>query len=72
MAVIDFPIPTTIGQEYTFEGKVWKWNGTGWALSDSEQDPVFNEWLSTDPLSVKQDNTGLSGTDLLNLIYAGL
>lgn len=28
---IDFPIPSTVGQTYTFGGRTWVWNGTGWA-----------------------------------------
>lgn len=28
---IDFPTPSTIGETYTFGGRTWVWNGTGWA-----------------------------------------
>lgn len=28
---IDFPTPVTIGETYTFGGRTWVWNGTGWA-----------------------------------------
>jgi len=29
---INFPTSPTLNQDYTFNGKVWRWNGTGWAL----------------------------------------
>lgn len=28
---IDFPTPSVIGETYTFGGRTWVWNGTGWA-----------------------------------------
>lgn len=27
---LDFPTSPTLGQTYTFNGKTWQWNGTGW------------------------------------------
>lgn len=28
---LDFPTPSVIGETYTFGGRTWVWNGTGWA-----------------------------------------
>lgn len=28
----DFPSSPTLNQTYTFSGRTWTWNGTGWAL----------------------------------------
>jgi hypothetical protein len=30
MAVINFPVPTYIGEPYTFNNKTWIWNGYAW------------------------------------------
>jgi hypothetical protein len=30
--MIDFPSSPTLDQEYSFSGRVWKYNGTGWSL----------------------------------------
>lgn len=32
MPAIDFPASPTLSQEYTFEGRTWLWNGTGWEV----------------------------------------
>lgn len=32
MSTLQFPPSPTVGQEYTFEGKTWRWTGTGWIL----------------------------------------
>jgi hypothetical protein len=32
MASIDFPIPSFIGETYTFNGSTWTWNGYAWVL----------------------------------------
>ena len=32
MPAIDFPVSPTLSQEYTFEGRTWLWNGTGWEV----------------------------------------
>ena len=32
MATFSFPTPPSLNQTYTFQGKTWKYNGTGWAL----------------------------------------
>ena len=32
MPNINFPLSPTLDQEYSFGGKTWKWNGTGWGL----------------------------------------
>jgi hypothetical protein len=33
MATINFPSNPVLNQEYTFNGKTWRWNGTGWVLT---------------------------------------
>jgi hypothetical protein len=35
MANINFPISPSIDDEYAFNGKTWKWNGTGWVIRSS-------------------------------------
>lgn len=32
MPAIDFPAAPAVNDEYTFEGRVWLWNGTGWEV----------------------------------------
>ena len=32
MPSIDFPIPSFIGETYTFNGSTWTWNGYAWVL----------------------------------------
>jgi hypothetical protein len=32
MALIDFPASPSLNDEYTFEGRTWLWNGTGWEV----------------------------------------
>jgi hypothetical protein len=32
MPSIDLPASPTLNQEYTFEGRTWLWNGTGWEV----------------------------------------
>jgi len=32
MALIDFPSSPSLNDEYTFEGRTWLWNGTGWEV----------------------------------------
>ncbi len=27
---IDFPTSPVTGQSYTFNGRTWQWNGSGW------------------------------------------
>jgi len=64
---LNFPSSPTLNQTYTFEGKTWKWNGTGWQL-------VLADSISWDNVSGKpaeftpsahnhgiSDVTGLSG-----------
>jgi len=31
---MNFPASPTDGQEYTFEGRTWAFNGVGWAIKD--------------------------------------
>lgn len=31
---IDFPASPTLNDEYTFEGRTWRWNGTGWEVKE--------------------------------------
>ena len=28
--IIDFPTSPTLGQTYTYNGRTWVWDGTGW------------------------------------------
>ena len=32
MPAIDFPTSPSLNDEYTFEGRTWLWNGTGWEV----------------------------------------
>jgi hypothetical protein len=32
MAAINFPIPSFVGETYTFNGTTWTWNGYAWVL----------------------------------------
>lgn len=32
---IDFPDTPTVGQEYTYAGKTYRWNGTYWQVTSS-------------------------------------
>lgn len=32
MPAIDFPASPSLNDEYTFEGRTWFWNGTGWGV----------------------------------------
>lgn len=32
MPAIDFPAAPAVNDEYTFEGRTWLWNGTGWEV----------------------------------------
>lgn len=52
----DFPTSPTLNQTYTFGGRTWKWNGTGWAL-------VTN---SIDSLTVTGDIT-MTGTGAIKV-----
>jgi hypothetical protein len=38
---IDFPISPTTGQVYTYQGKSWIWNGTGWDVATPSFLPPF-------------------------------
>lgn len=31
--IIDFPASPTTGDPYTFNGRTWTWNGSGWVRS---------------------------------------
>ena len=35
MTNINFPISPNVNDEYTFNGKTWMWNGTGWVILDT-------------------------------------
>jgi hypothetical protein len=35
MPAIDFPVPSFVGETYTFNGNTWTWNGYAWILSSS-------------------------------------
>lgn len=32
MPAIDFPASPSVNDEYSFEGRTWLWNGTGWEV----------------------------------------
>jgi hypothetical protein len=32
MPIIDFPTSPTLNEEYSFEGRIWIWNGSGWQI----------------------------------------
>jgi len=34
MPAIDFPASPSINDEYSFEGRTWRWNGTGWEVKE--------------------------------------
>jgi hypothetical protein len=35
MPTIDFPSTPSVNDEYTFEGRTWLWNGSGWELKSN-------------------------------------
>ena len=37
---IDFPNSPTVGQEYTFGGKVYRWSGTYWQVTNTAPEAV--------------------------------
>lgn len=39
MATLDFPSNPTVGQEFTFGGKTWMWNGIAWAIKRTSPTP---------------------------------
>jgi hypothetical protein len=41
---IDFPASPTLNQEYTFEGRTWLWNNSGWEIKSNS-----NQSILTDP-----------------------
>ena len=34
MPAIDFPAAPAVNDEYSFEGRTWRWNGTGWEVKE--------------------------------------
>jgi hypothetical protein len=33
---IDFPVSPALNQEYTFDGRTWLWNGSGWEVKANQ------------------------------------
>lgn len=44
---IDFPTSPAVDQTYTYSGKVWKWNGSGWALQSNSISTVLYSITTT-------------------------
>lgn len=40
MPAIDFPASPSVNDEYSFEGRTWLWNGTGWEVKSYPQAPI--------------------------------
>lgn len=39
MALINFPTSPSLNDEYTFEGRTWLWNGSGWEIKSYVAEP---------------------------------
>jgi len=39
MALINFPTSPSLNEEYTFEGRTWLWNGSGWEIKSFVAEP---------------------------------
>lgn len=48
----DFPTGPTTGQTYTFSGRTWRWNGTGWEQVANSLTAGFIEHSNTITASV--------------------
>ena len=38
--MINFPLSPTLNESYTYNGRTWIWNGTGWELQSGTIGPV--------------------------------
>jgi hypothetical protein len=47
MALINFPSSPSLNDEYSFEGRTWVWNGSGWEMRSLAQ-PVLPPIAETD------------------------
>ena len=61
--MILFPNSPTINQEFSASGKVWVWNGSGWALKATE-----GTWISSETLWEEDSGIDSFGEDKLNNI----
>jgi hypothetical protein len=73
--MIKFPLNPSINQTFSSGLKTWMWNGFGWILIDNilETDPIFTQWLLSDPLSSFLKITGgtINGSLNVNGIITG-
>ena len=71
MAALDFPMPTTIGQIYTQNGKSWRWDGVSWkaynltGVSDGILGIVGG---GTGRSTISSTNTGRTSTLMFSLL----
>lgn len=61
--MILFPNNPTINQEFSASGKVWTWNGSGWALKVTE-----GTWIGSDGLWEEDSGIDSFGEDKINNI----
>jgi DNA/RNA endonuclease YhcR with UshA esterase domain len=65
MTSINFPASPSLSDEYTFEGRTWVWNGTGWAAQSGALTPgqISNADIAED--------AGIVDTKLATISTAG-
>jgi hypothetical protein len=52
---IDFPTSPTLNQEYTYLGRTWLWNGSGWEVKATQAvftDPVITGTIKEDVFTI--------------------
>jgi hypothetical protein len=67
MALLNFPVPTQIGDQTTQNGNTWQWNGTSWVAFNS----LSLTSQVTGILAVQYGGTGFGGTyNVGDILYA--
>lgn len=73
MPAIDFPASPSVNQEYSFEGRTWLWNGTGWEVKSYPAALQLGSATAPSLYFTGDTNTGLysPGADQVALTTAG-